>query len=134
MGHGNFVICESCGYQREFMLGVGMMYGSLQNILEFMDKRSSDEVSKILSEYPDPHYETDGHCVYQCRDCFSLQEKLHLLIYDKEEKLIYRTQSNCSKCKIKRKRVKEKDGLLHQIICPKCKNKELFVNGGLCWD
>ena len=59
MGHGNFAICESCGYEREFMLGVGMMYGSLQNILEFMDKRSSEEVSKILQEYPDPHYETD---------------------------------------------------------------------------
>ena len=49
MGHGNFVICEDCGYEREFMLGIGMMYGSLQNILEFMDKKSSEEVSKILS-------------------------------------------------------------------------------------
>lgn len=38
MGHGNFVICESCGYQREFMLGAGMMYGNLQNILEFMTR------------------------------------------------------------------------------------------------
>ena len=134
MGHGNFVLCKSCEYEREFMLGVGMMYGSLQNILEFMDKRSSDEVSKILQENSDLHFETDRHCVYQCRNCFSIQEKLHLLIYDKQEKLIYRTQSKCSKCKIKRRRVREKDNLLHQIICPKCKNKELIVNGGLCWD
>ena len=36
--------------------------------------------------------------------------------------------------KTKRKRVQEKDDLLHQMICPTCKNKELFVNGGLCWD
>ena len=36
--------------------------------------------------------------------------------------------------KVKRKRVQEKDGLLHQMICPKCKTKELFVNGGMCWD
>ena len=134
MGHGNFVNCEDCGYEREFMLGSGMMYFDLNQIIQFLDKKSHEEVSKILEKSPNPHYKSDGHCVYQCRQCFSLREKLHLLISDENKKIIYRTFSNCSKCKIKRKRVQEKDGLLHQMICPKCKTKELFVNGGLCWD
>lgn len=134
MGHGNFVLCENCGYERDFMLGVGMMHGSLDKIIQFLDKKSFEEVSEVLGSYPEPHYETDGHCVYQCRQCFSVREKIHLLIYDDNKKIIYQTSSNCSKCKIKRKRVKEKEDLLHQIICPKCKKKELVVNGGLCWD
>lgn len=134
MGHGNFVICKDCGYEREFILGVGMMYGSLDKIIQFLDKKSFDEVSRVIENHPNPHYETDGHCVYQCRQCFSVREKMHLLIYDENKKIIYRTFSNCSKCKIKRKRVEEKNDLLHQIICPKCKTNELIVNEGMCWD
>ena len=134
MGHGNFVICKDCGYEREFMLGVGMMYGSLDKIIQLLDKKSFDEVCKVIENNPNPGYETDGHCVYQCRQCFSVREKIHLLIYDENKKTVYQTSSKCSKCKIKRKRVQEKDDLLHQMICPKCKDKELFVNGGLCWD
>ena len=134
MGHGNFVTCEDCGYEREFMLGVGMMYGSLDKIIQFLDKKGFEEVSIILKDNPDPYYETDGYCVYQCQQCFSVREKIYLLIYDKNKKIIYRTSSICSKCKIKRKRVQEKDDLLHQIICPKCKKKELNVSGGMCWD
>ena len=134
MGHGNFVLCESCGYEREFMLGSGMMYFDLNQIIQSLDKKSYEEVSKILEKNSNPHYKSDGHCVYQCRQCFSVREKLHLLISDENKKIIYKTFSNCSKCKIKRKRVQEKDGLLHQMICPKCKTKELSVNGGMCWD
>ena len=40
MGHGNFVLCEKCGYEREFMLGSGMMYFGLDQITQFLDKRS----------------------------------------------------------------------------------------------
>jgi len=134
MGHGNFVFCESCGYEREFMLGSGMMYFGLDQIIQFLDNKSYEEVSKILEENSNPHYKSDGHCVYQCQKCFSVREKLHLLISDENKKIIYRTQSNCSKCKTKRKRVKEKNDLLHQMMCPKCKTKELNVNGGMCWD
>ena len=134
MGHGNFVICESCGYEKEFMLGSGMMYFGLDKIIQFLDKKSFDEVSKVIRNNPNPNYKSDGHCVYQCQKCFSVKEKLHLVISDENKKIVYRTSSNCSKCKTKRKRVQEKDDLLHQMICPKCKNKELSVNGELCWD
>ena len=109
MGQGYFLICEKCKYQRELMLGSGMMWGNLENIISFMDKNSSAEASKIIQEYPNTPYSSDGNCVYQCRQCFSIQEKIHLLIYDKNQKIIYRTQSNCSKCKVKRKRVQEKN-------------------------
>jgi hypothetical protein len=52
MGHGNFVLCESCGYEREFMLGSGMMYFDLNQIILSLDKKSYEEVSKILEKYP----------------------------------------------------------------------------------
>ena len=134
MGHGNFVFCENCGYEREFMLGSGMMYFGLDQIIQFLDKKSYEDVSKILAKNSNTHYKSDGHCAYQCQKCFSVREKLHLLISDENKKIIYRTQSNCSKCKTKRKRVQEKNDLLHQMMCPKCKTKELNVRGGLRWD
>ena len=135
MGNGNYIICQKCEYEREFLLGAGMLWGNIENIIGFMDKSSKEEASKILQENPDPHYKTDGNCVYQCQKCFSLREKIHLLIYNKDGKIVYRTQSNCIKCKGKRKRLKENsNGILDQIICPKCKSNEVNVSEGLCWD
>ena len=61
MGHGNFVF-DSCGYEREFMLGSGMMYFGLNQIIQFLDK----EVMKVSRfwENPNPHYKSDGYCVF----------------------------------------------------------------------
>ena len=89
MGNGNYIICQKCEYEREFLLGSGMMWGNIENIIGFMDKSSKEEASKILQENPDPHYKTDGNCVYQCQKCFSLREKIHLLIYDKDGKIAF---------------------------------------------
>ena len=104
-----------------------MMYFDLNQIIQSLDKKSYEEVSKILEKNPNPYYKSDGNCVYQCRQCFSIREKLHLLISDENKKIIYRTFSNCSKCKIKRKRVKEKDDLLHQMICPSFRQQRQSV-------
>ena len=134
MGHDSFVMCEDCGYEREFMLGVGMMYGGLDSIVHFLDKKSFDEVSKVLENNPNPQYETDGHCVYQCRQCFSIREKLHLIIYDNGGKTVFQTSSNCSKCNLKRKRVPEKNEILKDMVCPRCKKNKLNVSEGMLWD
>ena len=62
--------------------------------------------------------------------------KLHLLIYNKEGKIIYRTQSKCSKCKIKNEEEFKRNDLLifHRMVCPKCKTRnELTVSVDLLW-
>ena len=48
MGNGNYIICQKCEYEREFLLGAGMLWGNIENIIGFMDKRSKEEASKIL--------------------------------------------------------------------------------------
>ena len=40
MGNGNYIICQKCEYEREFLLGSGMMWGNIENIIGFMDKSS----------------------------------------------------------------------------------------------
>ena len=51
MGQGYFLICEKCKYQRELMLGSGMMWGNLEDIISFMDKNSSAEASSNFFIY-----------------------------------------------------------------------------------
>ena len=41
MGNGNYIICQKCEYEREFLLGAGMLWGNIENIVGFMDKSSS---------------------------------------------------------------------------------------------
>ena len=48
MGNGNYIICQKCEYEREFLLGSGMMRGNIENIIGFMDKRSREEASLIM--------------------------------------------------------------------------------------
>ena len=50
MGNGNYIICQKCEYEREFLLGAGMLWGNIENIIGFMDKRSKEEASKIQSK------------------------------------------------------------------------------------
>jgi hypothetical protein len=48
MGNENYIICQKCEYEREFLLGSGMMRGNIENIIGFMDKRSREEASLIM--------------------------------------------------------------------------------------
>ena len=56
MGQGNLVLCESCGYEREFLLGSGMMYFDFNQIIQSLDKKSYEEISKILESKIDIYY------------------------------------------------------------------------------
>ena len=47
MGNGNYIICQKCEYEREFLLGAGMLWGNIENIIGFMDKRSKEELFSI---------------------------------------------------------------------------------------
>ena len=47
MGHGNFVFCEGCGYEREVMLGSGMMYFGLDQTIQFLDKKTMKKYQRF---------------------------------------------------------------------------------------
>ncbi len=39
MGTGNFIQCNKCSYKKEFMLGYGMLYGDVDRVVSFLDKK-----------------------------------------------------------------------------------------------
>ena len=39
MGTGISIICQNCGYEKDFMLGIGMMYSSLEKVIDLSPHR-----------------------------------------------------------------------------------------------
>jgi len=39
MGTGISVLCRNCGYERGFTLGVGMLYSSLEKVIDLVPHR-----------------------------------------------------------------------------------------------
>jgi archaellum component FlaF (FlaF/FlaG flagellin family) len=48
MGTTLKIICESCGHSKEYMLGVGMIYSSLENVIEEVHPAKRDYVLSLL--------------------------------------------------------------------------------------
>ena len=134
MGSGNYVVCKQCSYEKEFFLGMGMMYYDLEKLISFLDKKNTILAFEVYKNNPDIKYLSEGESVYQCQKCYSVQQTLHLVLKSIENKILFRTISQCKKCKSSRKRVKIKNGVMQNFICPKCKNNEIYVDDGLCWD
>ena len=134
MGSGNYVICKQCSYEKEFYLGMGMMYYDLERLISYLDKDNNFLASEIFKKDKDVQYTSEGESVYQCANCFSIQQTLHLVIKSKDNKILFRTKSHCKKCDNPRKRVNMEQGILQNFVCPKCKNTEVIIDNGLCWD
>ncbi len=97
MGGGLGVKCEHCGYHDSFSLGVGFLFGSLENV---RDSISSHHRNKVLAL-------ARGHDVRQtdfyltlcvCDKCHGLYERLHIRIEYGEDG-IYETAFRCPRCK-----------------------------------
>ena len=111
-----------------------MMYYDLERLISCLDKANNFLATEIFKKDKDVQYISDGESVYQCANCFSIQQTLHLVMKSKENLILFRTKSHCKKCDRPRKRVKMKQGVLQNFVCPKCKNTEVIIDDGLCWD
>ena len=134
MGHGVIISCQICGYSREFQLGVGMMSGSMKNVIDFFPKilprSKKSEVQNILQKHTVK--QTDfSHELFQCRECNRFYDKFWVkIIYDNDQ--VYETDYRCNKCEGHLILISQDE--LPQTPCPKCGREGLSASENLLWD
>lgn len=138
MGSGISILCQNCGYEKSFMLGIGMMYSSLENVIDLVHYTRRKRILDILQNHKvlkhediwdNPLYE---HRLYRCIDCNQLYERFYVKIEYNDNK-IYETKFKCSKCKNELKAVENEENV-KKYPCPECGKKELHIHGELLWD
>ena len=131
MGSGIAIHCESCKYEKEFYLGVGMMYSSLENVIDCLDQWRRAEVLEILQKHKVEKCDYE-HKLYGCSNCAGLYEKFYVKI-DYDAGKGYETDFICGKCKsdlVELEDIRE----VHNRTCPKCNQMTLHVEETVLWD
>ena len=131
MGSGIIVHCESCEYDKEFFLGIGELYSSLENVIDCIHYRRRPEILDILQNHKVDQC-GDEHKLYGCTNCAGLYERFYVKI-DYDGGKIYETDFKCGKCKNKLVEI-EDIGEVKSRPCPKCSQKTLRVHEHLNWD
>ena len=129
MGTTIIISCESCGHSDEYMLGVGMTYSSLENVIEEVPFSNREHVLSILKR--DDLMKTDfSHSLYACPKCETLFERFHYrIVYGDSE--VYKSEHKCSLCKTKLVIARNN---ISKYRCPKCKARTLKKENYLLWD
>jgi transcription elongation factor Elf1 len=129
MGDGITVECKSCDYQNNFILGVGMRYFSLENVIDLVSPTSREEVLDLLQrqDVKDVRYE---HKLFVCPNCNNLAERFDFSIsYDDGQ--TYSPYFRCPDCRTK---LVQLDKPIDNIRCPNCGEKTLIHYPSVLWD
>ena len=131
MGSGITVHCESCNYYREFHLGLGIMYSSLENVIDCVDHWRRAEILEILQNHKVKKCDYE-HKLYGCSNCAGLYERFYVKIaYDAGE--VYETDFICGRCKNRLFEIKDISAVKNRP-CPGCNEKTLRVEESILWD
>jgi len=129
MGYGITIKCTSCDYEETFMLGVGMKYFSLENVISQVSSARREKVLDILH-----HHAVGGvsyeHKIFICPNCKTLGERFDYSIFYDDGQL-YKPYFRCSKCRRKLIPLKEPISSLH---CSKCGEATLLSHETVIWD
>ena len=124
MGARCTVSCRSCGFQKLFLVGVGMGYHSLEAVIDRLHYMRRSRVLTLLKEHT-VHETKYEHRIYRCDRCGQLRNSFWTkIIYDDD--LIYETHFQCGKCQKRMVNISAR----HQIdgeSCPCCGQKKLQV-------
>ena len=130
MGSGVSVECTSCGAGESFMLGVGMMYHSLPNVISCVQGGARKKVEDILEN----HNVLDGdfeHRLYACPKCNTLHGRFYVhLEYD--DGIVYETHFRCGKCRTPL--VAANENVLESYACKECGKQSLVRGSEMLWD
>ena len=143
MGIGITALCQNCGYERDFKLGVGMAYSSLENVIYLVPKGRRERVLDILRNHK-VIQRISWHRLFQCQSCNRLYGKFYVRI-EYDDNKVYELKFNCSKCKTELQVVDAVEILenmedeldeegLKNYPCPKCDITELSFHVSSLWD
>jgi hypothetical protein len=134
MGEGFSLMCTNCAHHDSFMLGVGMAYYSLENVIDCLHPAQRKRVGQIF----DTRYniQTDFyHNLYACPKCRTLHERFFVSIADNIE-VIYETSFRCGKCQITLIPIEWGEGKMDwsPYVCKSCGEHALVESESLLWD
>ena len=153
MGEMIQIFCKDCKYREGFSLGVGMLYHSLENVLDEVPPTNRKEIKSII--HNNEVLEEGGcHTLFRCIKCNALYERFHVKIEYKTnngEKRMYETHHFCSTCHselvpVNTSEEDEEDEedyrgdheilapFVAQLQCPKCAKKFLAIENMGYWD
>ena len=137
MGQAYIIECPKCQYRsQDIMMGVGFLFGSVENILDTLEGHDKDQVQHLVNQgLVHTHY-ARGFSLYQCSDCHSLDNKVHLTLYNKDGELLFQTESYCGDCQKIREYMPEdsEKETIPDLHCPKCHHDTLTLSLGMLWD
>ena len=138
MGSEIYVMCRNCGYEKRFILGIGMLYSSLEEVIDLVHYRRRKKILDILRNHKvikdeyrwdNPFYE---HRLYRCFNCNRLYGKFYVKI-EYDDNKVYETKFKCSKCKNELKAVEDEKNV-KKYPCPECNKKEFSIQEMGLWD
>jgi DNA-directed RNA polymerase subunit RPC12/RpoP len=131
MGEGYSVSCSSCGFAQHFTVGVGMMYSSLDQVINLLHYTRRKKVLGILNDHE--VHETDyEHRIFECPKCENLRGAFWAKIfYDNDQ--TYETEFICRECNKRMEPVLEPKQLRGNR-CPNCGERRLNITEDILWD
>jgi len=130
MGHGICVECTTCDAGESFLLGVGMMYHSLPNVISCVQGGARKKVVDIMQN----HNVLDGefeHRLYACPKCNTLHGRFYVrLEYDYRD--VYEIPFRCEKCRTLLEDADEDD--IQNYACKECDKQSLVRGAEMLWD
>lgn len=129
MGHFISVDCESCDFQESFMIGVGMAYFSLENVISQVSPNRRSKV-KALLQRQDIHDIRYEHKIFVCPNCDHLAGRFDFFI-SYGDRQTYSPYFRCPDCRTRLVPLTEP---ITTLRCPECSQKSLVESTTGFWD
>jgi|GEM_PF-5294024 len=131
--------CENCSYQKQFRLGIGMMYGSLDDLssesnpltildLIHSEKMQAEVVQLITTQNGTIDSRKDaGYALFVCERCKTIHSRFFFRL--RHNKGVYVPSYCCPECErhlkqIDPETVKQEK---RRFTCPKCSQKKAVI-------
>jgi hypothetical protein len=130
MGDIIHVECGHCHKHLDFMLGVGMVYWKLENVLDCVPVSERSDVLRILADHR-VMTRNFSHRICHCPGCHRLYEQFHLRIeYDLDQ--VFAIMHHCRKCNLPLEPVSVED--VPSLPCAGCGERALIARADGVWD
>jgi len=130
MGSGFATLCTNCDSGEQFLLGVGMQYHSLINVISSVQGGARKKVVEIMENH-DVHDCQFEHCLYACPDCNTLHGRFYVhLEYDDGK--VYEQAFRCGRCRTLL--VVADEFHLEKYACKFCGQHSLVRGTEMMWD
>jgi len=129
MGECIETVCKQCGEWREYMLGVGMSYSSLEEVMQYTRGNARNALREITTNHSINNADYE-HALYACPSCNTLHERFRVMVkYDGDR--VFETSFRCGKC---RKCLVMATRPIDTYKCSHCGRQALEESPGKLWD